>query len=67
MKEKSTLGTVTDAATLLGSGVLGVLAISSIYSSFTNKKGAGAIAVGGLTLLISIAAFKYSLSELNNK
>lgn len=60
-----TVNTVVNAATLLGSGVVGIAAAGKVYHAVKDKKYA-AVAIGSLTVLIAVAAFRFSLEKLND-
>jgi small neutral amino acid transporter SnatA (MarC family) len=60
----SAIKTTVNAATLLGGGVVAIMAANQTIKAFQGKKGAMAIGGGILTFLIAVAAVKYSYSNL---
>jgi hypothetical protein len=58
-----TLGKVTDATVIVGSLVVGYGGIKAIMNG-VNSKSAGVIAVGALTTLIAIYAFKEAMQKI---
>jgi hypothetical protein len=61
-----TISTLANAATLLGSAVVGYTAVKEITKGVKGKS-TPVIALGALTLLISYAAFRYSLDKLSDQ
>jgi hypothetical protein len=60
----NTVGKVVSASVLVGSAIVGVGAIRTISAGISNKKGA-TIALGVLTLLIGVYAFKEAVQKIN--
>lgn len=60
-----TLGKVVDASVLVGATLVGVGAIGTISAGITSKKG-GVIALGALSMLIAVYAFKEASKKLND-
>ncbi len=64
---KSTIGTVASAATLIASGAVILAATRTVFNGITKKHGGNIIAMGVITLLVGVAAFRYSMNELKTK
>ena len=64
MEVLKTTGKVIDSAVLVGGVIVGIGAVMNMVSGFKGKK-YGAVAIGGLTLLIGIYAIKEASSKLN--
>jgi hypothetical protein len=58
-----TLGKVTDATVIVGSLVVGYGGINALINGVKSKS-AGVIAVGALTTLIAIYAFKEAMQKI---
>jgi hypothetical protein len=58
-----TLGKVTDATVIVGSLAVGIGGVSTIMAGVKGKK-AGVIAIGALTTLIAIYAFKEAMQKI---
>jgi len=61
----NTLGKVVDATVILGSVAIGYGAIKTIMEGSKLKSGT-VLALGGLTLLISIYAFREAVQNIND-
>ncbi len=66
-EQKSTIGTVISAATLIASGAVTLLAAKTAITGVVKKQGAMVISIAFITMLVGVAAFRYSKNELTVK
>lgn len=59
-----TLGKVVDASVIVGSAFVGIGAVKAISMGMKSKS-SGAIALGTLTLLLGVYAFKEAIQKIN--
>ena len=60
---RTTLGKVTDATVIVGSIVVGIGGVNAIMNGVKNKS-TTVIAIGALTTLIAIYAFKEAMQKI---